>query len=578
MSVALDEIAPAAPAGRGPLGQRQGLWLLLVIVSAALIAATNFGLFAHRIVLYLDDLPYVLGYHFDAVNHNMLQLMLHDNALYIEQGRFQPAAAMLRYPIIYALFGDWSFGYQLYSNLIALVNSILVGLLGFRLSGSGRLAFTAATLFALYPHNKEGLVQFNSNGGLVEALFFLAAIFSFLRFVRSKRWAWLFLSVCCYAASIWTYEQAYPLFLFFPVLGYCLVGTRWGFKISLLSTIPFVFASLITQALHYVLVKNYSTSLISSLRQIFDHALVAWRIMSSQLLGPGLFDDRVRSWASPAQMSLRPPQVTMILLLAAVLVGCWLWCHRESVAIASLTAPLWRIAIAGLVLDGLGLSFMAVRAGVSPLSRHYYLPAIGLALVHATVLEAVLRRAQRLPVLRSLAVVAVGALIACFATAAAVFNVQRGQAVAEWSDTAVSIQRQLVSQCPSPPPSANIVLLGDTKKATGWLFSDAGVYFPQLWYGRKDVVGKLIDGHSRFVPASDGFFWKELYTPPKLDYRTLVLLQFAEGTVTPIQRLELLDAAGAVTQISLPTTCSGGVTLTIDLDKTPSPEPSGTPA
>lgn len=523
-----------------------------------LAVVLNFTIFAPSITLYLDDVPYLTNYRFNISDHGLLSLMKYDNAFYIDQGRFQPISAILRYPVVYAFFGESTIGYHLFSNILHIINVLLVMLLSYRLSGNRRLAFTSALLFAIYPHNKEGLIQFNSNGGILETVFFLAAVLAFIRYASSrslKAWA---CATVMFLACVWTYEQAYPLFLFFPFLLVVIRGLRRTRLWSLaMATVPFLACSLGTNFAQHVLVANYQASLILDPLRIAERAVIAAQIAIGHILVVGLFDDRVRSWSTPEQMALTTFFAAIILVSTVATAAIWIrsseaW-HSPPDGLVSTSD----LVILGVVLIGLGYSFMIVRDGVSPLSRHYYLPAIGLAFIHASAIESVLRTVRaHLTSWAKVADVLSAAAIGLFALGASLFNVQRGMAVSAWSNRANTIKSQMENLCPSLSSTAvDIGLLGDVREDTGWIFSDGGKYFPQLWFGRKSLQGRLIYGDERFVPDVDGFYWNEIGLSPKFNYDTLVLFDYQSGTILPINELHLHDKAGHQYAVSLPSSC-----------------------
>ena len=102
---------------------------------------------------------------------------------------------MLSYTADYSIWGQDPLGYHLVNNLLHSANTLLVGVLGARLTeqaGSGARAslFTGATLallFGLHPLHVESVAWVSERKDVLSTLFFLLSIISYLRYKKASK-------------------------------------------------------------------------------------------------------------------------------------------------------------------------------------------------------------------------------------------------------------------------------------------------------------------------------------------------------------------------------------------------------
>ena len=177
----------------------------------------------------------------------------------------------LSFGVNYALFGTGPLGYHATNLLLHLVTSFFVYLVALELVPGGRrlgVAVTAGALFALYPVHPEVVTWIAGRVDSICAVFYFAALYFFLRWLRAEGKLYPALSLAAFVLALMSKEMAVTL----PgVLFLCALYKRQGFRASIIRVVPFA----ITLGL-YVVARTYL------LRGLDPYAVV------SQELRPGV--------------------------------------------------------------------------------------------------------------------------------------------------------------------------------------------------------------------------------------------------------------------------------------------------
>lgn len=97
---------------------------------------------------------------------------------------------------------------------IHILNSILLFLIIFRMTGAQFKAALVAMLFAIHPLNVESVAWVSERKTVLSALFFMAAIYTYVHYTEKKK-KWVYVSsLCIYALGL----MSKPIILTFPIL------------------------------------------------------------------------------------------------------------------------------------------------------------------------------------------------------------------------------------------------------------------------------------------------------------------------------------------------------------------------
>ncbi len=165
-----------------------------------------------------DDGAYIL-------NNPYIQALSLDNikALFTTQvgGNYNPLT-ILSFAFDYHFYGLNPFGYHLVNVLLHLANVILVYLFIRGLGASYWTGFLVAVLFAIHPLRVESVAWVTERKDLMFGLFYLIALISYLKFLRTRKVWWLVLLTLSFILSLLSKIQAVALPLSLLVIDYYL--------------------------------------------------------------------------------------------------------------------------------------------------------------------------------------------------------------------------------------------------------------------------------------------------------------------------------------------------------------------
>lgn len=145
----------------------------------------------------------------------------------------------LSFGVNYALFGTDPLGYHVTNLLLHLVTSFFVYLVALELAPGERrfgISVTAGALFALYPVHPEVVTWIAGRVDSICAVFYFAAMYFFLRWLRAEGKLYLSLSLAAFVLALMSKEMAVTL----PgVLFLCALYKHQGFRASVIRVIPF---------------------------------------------------------------------------------------------------------------------------------------------------------------------------------------------------------------------------------------------------------------------------------------------------------------------------------------------------
>lgn len=530
----------------------QRYWIGLAVF-AHVVLLTGQARFASRTPLYLDDLP-PLSSMLEAskAGHGSLIGLVNDQLKFFQwQGRYQPVAAIVRYPPAFWLGGQRPAVYHLYTFAAHAAVLALLAAFIWQVSGSGAAALASTALFAGYPHTREAFLQFNSNGGVFESLFLLAALCAFIRAIRSASKLWYAAAFVAWVCALSSYEQSYPFFALFPMVA-LIAGTPADrtFKRIAAHAAVFFAGVVLMQVAHALKVPEYSSNIIVNPSVLATRALTMLQLVGSQAAGISIWDDRTRGWDAHHTVITFADKTWIAAAVAAFAAALWASGARRS------TRPaLAGVFVIGVLFTLLAGSFMVFREGAGWYSRHHYTTAVGIALMHGAILASIAGTNSRWRT--GVAAVLLAVMLAVMGAAQMV----PARTLATWGANLESIRQQLLANMPTPPPGSHIVILGDVIGDTGWLASDAGVWFPRVWYERVDLTGKMGNGDERFLPDVDGWRWLEPGPTNPIPYDRLLLFKLDRTALRPIGHLELRTADGATHSIELRSNGPGAESL-----------------
>lgn len=146
----------------------------------------------------------------------------------------------LSFGLNFWLFGTEPLGYHLTNLVLHVTSAFFVYLVALELVEGDRrwgMALTAGALFALYPVHPEAVTWVSGRVDLIVAVFYLAAFYFFLRWLRAGGKLSLALSLVSYTLALMSKEMAVTL----PgLLFLCALYKRKGFRGAVIRVLPFV--------------------------------------------------------------------------------------------------------------------------------------------------------------------------------------------------------------------------------------------------------------------------------------------------------------------------------------------------
>lgn len=167
----------------------------------------------------------------------------------------------LSFDVNYSLFGVWAPGYHLTTLFLHLLVSFFVYLVTLELVRGERsrgVAILAGAIFALHPIHPEAVSMINGRVDVVCAVFFLPALFFFLRWLRTGLPLHMTLSLVFFVLSLLSKEMAVTL----PgILFLCAVFRTRSAKSAFMAVFPFAIILVI-----YLLLRAYFLSGVEASR------------------------------------------------------------------------------------------------------------------------------------------------------------------------------------------------------------------------------------------------------------------------------------------------------------------------
>ncbi len=157
-------------------------------------------------------------------------------------GMYQPLA-VLTLSINYQTARDNPVPYHATNLLIHLINIILVFYLFYRLAGRLDVATFISLLFAIHPMNVEAVGWIAARSTSLYAMFYLAALLSYIFYIKKKSISFLLLSFLFFVLSCFSKSMAMTLPVMFFVFDFY-YGRKWKGRV-LLEKIPFLIVSVV---------------------------------------------------------------------------------------------------------------------------------------------------------------------------------------------------------------------------------------------------------------------------------------------------------------------------------------------
>jgi hypothetical protein len=219
---------------------------LLLVAAVIMVYYTILG----NDFLYFWDDQWVVMNHYTEGGFNFSNIW----AIFTEffHGQYAPLNELL-YLILYSFFDYNPFYFHLASLLLHAFNVLLVfhGLkLLLQLSVEietkhiSAISFFAALLFAVHPFNVESVAWMSASKILVYSFFYLLATYSFLLYIKHKKYRYYIFSVLLFVCSFFGKEQAVTFPLWVLLIYWC-TGHSFKTRSVWVSTIPLFALSLL---------------------------------------------------------------------------------------------------------------------------------------------------------------------------------------------------------------------------------------------------------------------------------------------------------------------------------------------
>lgn len=118
----------------------------------------------------------------------------------------------LTYAMEYHYFGmDSAFPYHITNLILHLINTLLVFWFIYLLTGKPWLPFFVAAFFGVHPLHVESVAWISERKDVMYALFFMLALISYIKSLKSDKIIYLFLTLLCFACSLLSKSAAVAL-------------------------------------------------------------------------------------------------------------------------------------------------------------------------------------------------------------------------------------------------------------------------------------------------------------------------------------------------------------------------------
>ena len=144
----------------------------------------------------------------------------------------------------YSIFKLNPFGFHLINILFHLLNVSFVYIVIKKLFGKWQMALVTALLFGISPLSVESVAWVTERKNLLFAFFFLASIYSYLRYLDQKKMLWYFFAIFLFVLSVLSKSMAITLPVVLILMDYFRERKLFS-KNAILDKIPFILISLI---------------------------------------------------------------------------------------------------------------------------------------------------------------------------------------------------------------------------------------------------------------------------------------------------------------------------------------------
>ena len=403
---------------------------------------------------------------------------------------FYRPLAILTFAVDYQIWGMNPFGYHLVNLLWHLLCTYLTWRLAGRLSRNARLAFAAATIFALNPIHTEAVVWISGRFDLMVCASALGSVLAYVNWRDrdgASHW-WGVLSIVCFVIGLGCKETALILpavYVAFELLRPRSTDARRITPAFIVAVVVVTVITLLYLAGRFCLFGGLGTLPppygvdLSSPTAV---GILLWNV-SQYLLGFALFIQIDAIYLSAFWAGHPRLFGALVGLSLMVLVACWYVAKRSR---------LFWIGVTWVVL------FTAPALMAMPGERNVYLASVGIALIGTSVFAGLIERFQA-------NFVHAGRLSRLAAGVVAVFSVMTVvelMVMGRVGGVANQVYEDLLAALPDPPPDTRIFIINQCPlNAVGFT---QGV---KLLYGRDDVVACALT----LAPQLEGLSWDTVY-------------------------------------------------------------------
>lgn len=221
-----------------------------VITLISVTAIVYFPILGNDFVLYWDDQWQIMNYYTQGrVTFENLRAILTE----FYHGQYSPVNASM-YLIIYTLFGYNPLVFHLVSLLLHLgcvcmvyfiIKRIFEQTNRIHMQQAPAIAWVTAFIFAIHPMNVESVAWISASKVLVYAFFYLAATYTFIRFLANRKAGFYVFTLILFTLSFGGKEQAvtFPvwLLLVYWLLGYSLKTRKVWMQVAPFFLLAFLF-------------------------------------------------------------------------------------------------------------------------------------------------------------------------------------------------------------------------------------------------------------------------------------------------------------------------------------------------